>query len=43
MSAPNVREVPGYRREATPFGGINDPGLGYNEALDAQRRSHPQR
>jgi putative phosphonoacetaldehyde dehydrogenase len=25
----NVREVPGYRLELTPFGGIKDSGLGY--------------
>ena len=24
----NVREVPGYRLELTPFGGIKDSGLG---------------
>jgi putative phosphonoacetaldehyde dehydrogenase len=27
----NVREVPGYRIELTPFGGIKDSGLGYKE------------
>ena len=27
----NVREVPGYRLEMTPFGGIKDSGLGYKE------------
>ena len=27
----NVREVPGYRLELTPFGGIKDSGLGYKE------------
>jgi aldehyde dehydrogenase (NAD+) len=25
----NNREVPGYRLELTPFGGIKDSGLGY--------------
>ena len=27
----NVREVPGYRLELTPFGGIKDSGLGHKE------------
>ncbi len=29
----NVREVPGYRLESTPFGGIKDSGLGYKEGV----------
>jgi putative phosphonoacetaldehyde dehydrogenase len=29
----NVREVPGYRVELTPFGGIKDSGLGYKEGV----------
>jgi putative phosphonoacetaldehyde dehydrogenase len=34
----NVWEVPGYRLELTPFGGIKDSGLGYKEGvLEAMR------
>lgn len=34
----NVREVPGYRLETTPFGGIKGSGLGYKEGvLEAMR------
>ncbi len=29
----NVWEVPGYRLESTPFGGIKDSGLGYKEGV----------
>ncbi len=29
----NVRGVPGYRLELTPFGGIKDSGLGYKEGV----------
>ena len=29
----NVREVPGYRTELTPFGGIKDSGLGVKEGV----------
>src|SRR5271156_2432629 len=29
----NVREVPGYRMEITPFGGIKDSGLGFKEGV----------
>lgn len=29
----NVCEVPGYRLELTPFGGIKDSGLGYKEGV----------
>jgi phosphonoacetaldehyde dehydrogenase len=33
-----VNEVPGYRTELTPFGGIKDSGLGVKEsALEAIR------
>jgi aldehyde dehydrogenase (NAD+) len=34
----NVREVPGYRTELTPFGGLGDSGLGVKEGVrDAMR------
>jgi aldehyde dehydrogenase (NAD+) len=29
----NVREVPGYRTELTPFGGVKDSGLGVKEGV----------
>ena len=29
----NVGEVPGYRTEATPFGGIKDSGIGVKEGV----------
>jgi aldehyde dehydrogenase (NAD+) len=29
----NVREVPGWRTELTPFGGIGDSGLGVKEGV----------
>ncbi|WBB78451.1 phosphonoacetaldehyde dehydrogenase [Micromonospora sp. WMMD882] len=29
----NIGEVPGYRIESTPFGGIKDSGLGYKEGV----------
>ncbi len=35
----NVREVPGYRLEMTPFGGIKDSGLGYKEGVKEAMRS----
>ncbi len=35
----NVREVPGYRLELTPFGGIKDSGLGYKEGVQEAVRS----
>jgi len=35
----NVREVPGYRLEMTPFGGIKDSGLGYKEGVLESMRS----
>ncbi|WP_346659325.1 aldehyde dehydrogenase family protein [Bradyrhizobium sp. 164] len=34
----NVWELPGYRTEVTPFGGIKQSGLGYKErVLEAMR------
>jgi aldehyde dehydrogenase (NAD+) len=35
----NVWEVPGYRLESTPFGGIKDSGLGYKEGVVEAMRS----
>ena len=35
----NVREVPGYRLELTPFGGIKDSGLGYKEGVHEAMKS----
>ncbi len=35
----NVREVPGYRLELTPFGGIKDSGLGYKEGVQETIKS----
>jgi phosphonoacetaldehyde dehydrogenase len=35
----NVREVPGYRLEVTPFGGIKDSGLGYKEGVREAMKS----
>jgi aldehyde dehydrogenase (NAD+) len=35
----NVWEVPGYRLESTPFGGIKDSGLGYKEGVDEAMKS----
>ena len=35
----NVREVPGYRLEVTPFGGIKDSGLGYKEGVQEAIKS----
>ena len=29
----NIWEVPGYRIEMSPFGGIKDSGLGYKEGV----------
>jgi len=35
----NVREVPGYRLELTPFGGIKDSGLGCKEGVQEAMKS----
>lgn len=35
----NVWEVPGYRSELTPFGGIKDSGLGYKEGVQEAMKS----
>ncbi len=35
----NVWEVPGYRLESTPFGGIKDSGLGYKEGVQEACKS----
>jgi putative phosphonoacetaldehyde dehydrogenase len=35
----NVWEVPGYRLELTPFGGIKDSGLGYKEGVQEAIKS----
>lgn len=39
MGTINVREVPGYRLELTPFGGIKDSGLGYKEGVQEAMKS----
>ena len=39
MGTVNVREVPGYRLELTPFGGIKDSGLGYKEGVQEAIKS----
>ena len=36
----NVWEVPGYRIEMSPFGGIKDSGLGYKEGVIEAMRSY---
>jgi aldehyde dehydrogenase (NAD+) len=36
----NVREVPGYRLEITPFGGIKDSGLGFKEGVQEAMKSY---
>ncbi len=36
----NVREVPGYRIEITPFGGIKDSGLGFKEGVMETMKSY---
>jgi aldehyde dehydrogenase (NAD+) len=36
----NVREVPGYRLEITPFGGIKDSGLGFKEGVLESMKSY---
>jgi aldehyde dehydrogenase (NAD+) len=35
----NIWEVPGYRLELTPFGGIKDSGLGYKEGVQEAMKS----
>ena len=35
----NVREVPGYRLEVTPFGGIKDSGIGIKEGVQEAMKS----
>jgi acyl-CoA reductase-like NAD-dependent aldehyde dehydrogenase len=35
----DMREVPGYRLELTPFGGIKDSGLGYKEGVQEAMKS----
>ena len=35
----NIHEVPGYRLELTPFGGIKDSGLGYKEGVQEAIKS----
>jgi phosphonoacetaldehyde dehydrogenase len=35
----NLWEVPGYRLEVTPFGGIKDSGLGYKEGVQEACKS----
>ncbi len=35
----NIREVPGYRLEVTPFGGVKDSGLGYKEGVQETMKS----
>mgnify|MGYP000499956897 CR=1 FL=1 len=39
MGTVSVREVPGYRLELTPFGGIKDSGLGYKEGVQEAMKS----
>ena len=36
----NVWEVPGYRIEMSPFGGIKDSGLGYKEGVVEAMKSY---
>ncbi len=36
----NVREVPGYRTEMSPFGGVKDSGLGYKEGVVEAMKSY---
>ncbi|GAC1672002.1 MAG: phosphonoacetaldehyde dehydrogenase [Steroidobacteraceae bacterium] len=35
----NIREVPGYRLETTPFGGVKDSGVGYKEGVQEAMKS----
>jgi aldehyde dehydrogenase (NAD+) len=40
----NIGEVPGYRTELTPFGGIKDSGLGIKEGvIEAMRAMTTQK
>lgn len=39
MGTVNIREVPGYRLELTPFGGIKESGLGYKEGVQEAMKS----
>jgi phosphonoacetaldehyde dehydrogenase len=39
LGSVNVWEVPGYRLELTPFGGIKDSGLGYKEGVQEAIKS----
>lgn len=39
MGSVNLWEVPGYRIELTPFGGIKDSGLGYKEGVQEAIKS----
>ena len=36
----NIWEVPGYRIEMSPFGGIKDSGLGYKEGVLEAMKSY---
>ena len=36
----NIWEVPGYRIEMSPFGGIKDSGLGYKEGVVEAMKSY---
>jgi acyl-CoA reductase-like NAD-dependent aldehyde dehydrogenase len=36
----NIWEVPGYRIEMSPFGGIKDSGLGYKEGVQEAMKSY---
>jgi acyl-CoA reductase-like NAD-dependent aldehyde dehydrogenase len=38
----NVWEVPGYRTELTPFGGIKDSGLGHKEGVQEAMKAYTQ-
>ncbi|HEY6526997.1 MAG TPA: aldehyde dehydrogenase family protein, partial [Solirubrobacteraceae bacterium] len=35
----NIREVPGWRTELTPFGGVGDSGLGVKEGVREAMRA----
>lgn len=36
----NVWEIPGFRTEASPFGGIKDSGLGHKEGIEEAMKSY---